>query len=78
MRTSLLAIGLNVVSYGSSSVSTREGLGVPIKETRFAVKEDLAGGVMVDIVVKKLVRTALHIKAGKLAMVESEGASGGE
>lgn len=76
MRTSLLAIGLNVVSYGSSSVSTREGLGVPIKETRFAVKEDLAGGAMVDIVVKKLVRTALHIKAGKLAMVEREGASG--
>lgn len=68
MRTSLSAIGLNVVSYGSSSVSTREGLGVPIRETRFAVREDLAGGVMMDIAVKRLVRTAVHIKAGKLAL----------
>jgi multimeric flavodoxin WrbA len=72
MRTSLLALGLNVVSYGSSSVSTREGIGIPIKETRFAVKEDLAGALMVDIAVKKLVRTALHIKAGKLALAEKE------
>jgi multimeric flavodoxin WrbA len=70
MRTSLSAIGLNVVSYGSSSVSTREGLGVPIRETRFAVKEDLAGGVMMDIAVKRLVRTAVHIKAGKMALAE--------
>ncbi len=68
MRTSLSALGLNVVSYGSAAVSTRDGLGVPIKETRFAVKEDLAGAVMMDIAVKKLVRTAVHIKAGKLAL----------
>jgi multimeric flavodoxin WrbA len=70
MRTSLAAIGLNVISYGSSSVSTREGLGVPIRETRFAVREDLAGAMMVDIAVKRLVRTALHLKAGKLALAE--------
>lgn len=68
MRTSLSALGLNVVSYGSAAVSTRDGLGVPIKETRFAVKEDLAGAVMMDIAVKKLVRAAVHIKAGKLAL----------
>ena len=68
MRTSLSALGLNVVSYGSAAVSTRDGLGVPIRETRFAVKEDLAGKVMMDIAVKKLVRTAVHIKVGKLAL----------
>jgi multimeric flavodoxin WrbA len=71
MRTSLSALGLNVVSYGSAAVSPREGLGVPIRETRFGVKEDLAGAVMMDLAVKKLVRTALHIKAGKRALMNS-------
>ncbi len=70
MRTSLSALGLNVVSYGSAAVSTREGLGVPIRETRHAVKEDLAGAIMMDLAVKKLVRTAVYIKAGKLALGE--------
>ncbi|MBW1849158.1 MAG: flavodoxin family protein [Deltaproteobacteria bacterium] len=70
MRTSLSALGLNVVSFGSAAVSTREGVGVPIRETRFAVKEDLAGKMMMDIAVKKLVRIAVHIKAGKLALKE--------
>jgi multimeric flavodoxin WrbA len=70
MRNSLSALHLNVVSYGSSAVSTREGLGVPIRETRFAVKEDLAGAIMMDLAVKKIVRTAVYIKAGKLALGE--------
>ena len=70
MRTSLSALHLNVVSYGSASVSTREGLGVPIRETRFAVTEDFAGAIMMDLAVKKLVRTALYIKAGKIALGE--------
>ena len=68
MRTSLSALGLNVVSYGSAAVSTKDGLGVPIRETRFAVKEDFAGAVMMDLAVKKLVRTAMHIKAGKMVL----------
>ncbi len=68
MRTSLSALGLNVVSYGSAAVSTKEGLGVPIRETRFAVKEDFAGAVMVDLAIKKLVRTAMQIKAGKMIL----------
>ncbi len=76
MRTSLSALGLNVVSFGSAAVSTREGLGVPIRETRFAVKEDFIGKVMMDIAVKKLVRTAIHIKAGKLALEEISRDSG--
>jgi multimeric flavodoxin WrbA len=70
MRTSLSALGLNVVSYGSAAVSTKEGLGVPIRETRFAVKEDFAGAVMMDLAIKKLVRTAMHIKAGKMVLEE--------
>ena len=68
MRTSLSALGLNVVSYGSAAVSTKEGLGVPIRETRFAVKEDFAGAVMMDLAIKKLVRTAMYIKAGKMVL----------
>ena len=68
MRTSLSALGLTVVSYGSAAVSTKEGLGVPIRETRFAVKEDFAGAVMMDLAIKKLVRTAMHIKAGKMVL----------
>jgi len=68
MRTSLSALGLNVVSFGSASVSTRDGLGVPIRETRFGVQEDLAGSVMMNIAVKRLVRMAVLIKAGKSAM----------
>lgn len=68
MRTSLSALGLNVVSYGSAAVSTKEGLGIPIRETRFAVKEDFAGAVMMDLAIKKLVRTAMHIKAGKMVL----------
>jgi multimeric flavodoxin WrbA len=75
MRTSLSALGLNVVSYGSAAVSTKEGLGIPIRETRFAVKEDFAGAIMMDLAVKKLVRTAIHIKAGKLALEEMRLAS---
>ncbi len=34
MRTSLSALGFNVVSYGSAAVSTKEGLGVPIWRAR--------------------------------------------
>jgi len=71
MRTSLSALGLNVVSFGAASVSTRDGLGVPIRETRFAVQEDLAGSVMMNIAVKRLVRMAVLIKAGKLALEET-------
>ena len=68
MRTSLSALGLQVVSFGSAAVSTKDGLGVPVRETRFAVKEDLAGAIIMDIAVKKLLRTAVYIKAGKLAL----------
>jgi len=71
MRTSLSALGLNVVSFGAASVSTRDGLGVPIRETRYAVQEDLAGSVMMNIAVRRLVRMAVLIKAGKQALEES-------
>jgi len=70
MRTSLSALGLNVVSFGAASVSTRDGLGVPIRETRYAVQEDLAGSVMMNIAVRRLVRMAVLIKAGKQALEE--------
>ncbi len=70
MRTSLSALGLNVVAYGSAAVSTKDGLGIPIRETRHAVKEDFIGNAIMNMAVKKLVRTAVLIKAGKLALEE--------
>lgn len=72
MRTSLSALGLNIVSFGAAAVSTRDGLGVPIRETRFGVQEDFAGSVMMSIAVKRLVRMAVLIKTGKLALEEAE------
>ncbi|MFH2063687.1 MAG: flavodoxin family protein [Pseudomonadota bacterium] len=74
MRTSLSALGLNIVSFGAAAVSTRDGLGVPIRETRFGVQEDFAGSVMMSIAVKRLVRMAVLVKAGKLALEEEESA----
>ena len=70
MRLSLSALGLNVAAYGASAVSSRDGIGIPIRETRFAVKEDFAGMVMMNMAVKQLSRVALQMKAGKLALQE--------
>jgi hypothetical protein len=71
MTLSLLAIGLTVVAYGASTVSTREGAGTPIRETRHAVKEDLLGMMAVKGVASQVAQTALHLKAGRLALAES-------
>jgi multimeric flavodoxin WrbA len=72
MRTSLSALGLNIVSFGAAAVSTRDGLGVPIRETRYGVQEDFAGSVMMSIAVKRLVRMAVLIKTGKLALEDAQ------
>jgi multimeric flavodoxin WrbA len=68
MTLSLLAIGLTVVSIGASAVSTRDGSGVPIRETRFAVKEDWIGMTAVKGVASQVALAALQMKAGKTAM----------
>ncbi len=72
MRTSLSAMGLNVVHYGASAVSTKDGLGIPIRETRFAVKEDPVGMMLMSLLAKQVVRTALLMKAGKMALEETD------
>lgn len=74
MRTSLSALGLNVVSFGAAAVSTQDGLGVPIRETRFGVEKDLAGSVMMEVAIRRLVRMAVLIKAGKRAMEDNSAA----
>ena len=71
MTLSLLAIGLTVVTFGASAVSTREGLGIPIRETRFAVKEDLAGMVAMRSAASQVAQAALQMKAGKLSLDEA-------
>jgi multimeric flavodoxin WrbA len=68
MNLSLLAIGLTVVAFGASTVSTREGVGMPIRETRFAVKEDQLGMTAVKGVGSQVAQAALQMKAGKLAL----------
>jgi hypothetical protein len=70
MTLSLLAIGFTVVSFGASAVSTREGMGLPIRDTRFAVKEDMVGMTAVRGVASQVSLAAIQIKAGKLAMEE--------
>lgn len=71
MTLSLLAIGLTVVTYGGSAVSTREGAGVPIRETRFAVQEDRIGMVAVRATGSALAQAALQMKAGKIALARA-------
>ncbi len=71
MNLSLLAMGLTVASFGAVAVSTREGMGIPIRETRFAVKEDLVGMGMMNMAATQLARAALQMKAGSLAMEEA-------
>jgi len=71
MTLSLLAIGLTVVTFGASAVSTREGMGLPIRETRFAVKEDLVGITAMRAAAGQVAQAALQMKAGKLALEEA-------
>ena len=68
MIIALLAIGLTVVAFGASTVSTREGAGMPIRETRFAVREDELGMTAVKGVGSQVAQAALQMKAGKLAL----------
>ncbi len=71
MRTSLSAMGLNVVHYGAAAVSTKDGSGTPIRETRFAVKEDPIGMLFMQMLAKQIVKTARMMKAGKMALDET-------
>jgi multimeric flavodoxin WrbA len=71
LNTSMLAIKLSLVTGGANTVSTKEGSGIPIRETRFAVKEDRLGMPSVHAVGKQVAKTALQMKAGKLALEEA-------
>ena len=64
-------MGLTQVSFGASAVSTKEGMGIPIRETRFAVKEDPVGMIMMNMTATQVAQTALQMKAGKLALEEA-------
>ena len=68
MALSLLAIGLTVVSFGASAVSTREGLGILVRETRFAVTEDIMGMTVMQSTASQVAQAALQMKAGKIAL----------
>ena len=68
---SLLAIGLTVVTFGASAVTTRDGMGIPIRETRFAVKEDLVGMTAMRSAAGQVAQAALQMKAGRMALHEA-------
>jgi multimeric flavodoxin WrbA len=71
MNLSLLAIGLTLVTFGAAAVTTKEGAGVPIRETRFAVKEDQVGMTAMKAAAGQVTQAALQMKAGKLALEEA-------
>jgi multimeric flavodoxin WrbA len=68
MNISMLSLRLSVVTNGANTVSTREGSGTPIRETRFAVKEDRLGMAAVHAVGRQVAKAALQTKAGKLGL----------
>jgi multimeric flavodoxin WrbA len=71
MALSLLAIGLTVVSFGASAVSTREGLGILVRETRYAVTEDIMGMTVMRSAASQVAQAALQMKAGQIALDQS-------
>ena len=72
LNTAMLSIKMSVVSGGASTVSTRDGSGIPIRETRFAVKEDKIGMAAVHAVGRQVAKAAFQMKAGRIAL-ESAG-----
>jgi len=68
LNMAMLSIKLSVVSGGASTVSTKDGSGIPIRETRFAVKEDKLGMAAVYAVGRQVAKAALQMKAGRLAL----------
>jgi multimeric flavodoxin WrbA len=68
MILSLLAIGLTVVNFGASAVSTQEGLGILVRNTRFAVKEDIMGMTAMRSAATQVAQAAIQMKAGRIAL----------
>lgn len=68
MNLSLLALGCTLVSIGASTVSSKEGTGAPIKETRFAAELDAFGMITVRAVASQVTQTAIKLKVGKQAL----------
>jgi multimeric flavodoxin WrbA len=71
MTLSLLAIGLTAVTFGASAVSTREGIGIPIRSTRFAVQEDRVGMTAIQAAASQVAMAALQMKAGRRALEQA-------
>lgn len=67
MNISQRAIGLKVVR-GASTVSTKDGLGIPIKDTRFAVSRDGSGMPRLVSSGRMVAQMAKQIKSGELVV----------
>lgn len=68
MNASLLGMGLTLVSHGATVVSTRDGSGDPIRDTRFAVSRDELGLQAVRSLGRLVAQSALQMKLGREAM----------
>jgi multimeric flavodoxin WrbA len=71
MNITLLGLGFIIVGYGASAVSTREGLGILIKESRIAVTEDQLGMRLIRAAGSQVAQYALRLKAGARALKEA-------
>ena len=67
---SLMSMGYRPVSRGANTVSTLEGSGIPIRETRLAVSKDEMGMHAVRTVGRKVGMAALERKAGLAVLRE--------
>lgn len=70
MNISQRVLGLKLVR-GASTVSTKDGLGIPIKDTRFAVSHDKLGMSRVASSGRMVAQMAKQMRAGELAPVSS-------
>lgn len=56
---------LNVVAYGAATISTKDGTGVPLKDTRIAVEKDIFGLYWVRQIGIRVANMAKIVKAGR-------------
>lgn len=71
MNITLLGLGFTIVGYGGSTVSTKEGLGILIRETKIAVTKDQLGMKMIRSAGSQVAQYALKLKAGSIALKEA-------
>lgn len=60
----LMAVRMSIVSLGAMAVSTKEGLGIPIKDKRHGIQDDSIGMPMIEELAVRVVQMTRVVKAG--------------